>query len=118
VAIVPWDANSALLMNIQRAVQLTKVLQFLDPDNTHGYVEGGAWLVPQFLADSQRWRGVVWNASPDEVEEIIVHPPWEMGELLSAVQVTARGDRYEARLDGNRVRLGRPLHQWEFVVLS
>ncbi len=118
VAIVPWDANSALLMNIQRAVQLTKVLQFLDPDNTHGYVEGGAWLVPQFLADSQRWRGVVWNASPDEVEEIIVHPPREMGELLSAVQVTARGDRYEARLDGNRVRLGRPLHQWEFVVLS
>src|SRR5262249_30117404 len=35
VAIVPWRADSRLLMNLRRATQLTKTLAYLDPDNTH-----------------------------------------------------------------------------------
>jgi hypothetical protein len=37
--------------------------------------------------------------------------------LPSAVQVNARGERHDAEVQGYRIRLSRPLHQWEFVVL-
>lgn len=117
VAIVPWDAHGDVLMSIQRATQLSRVLAHLDPGNAHGSAEGGPWIIPQFLTDGERWRGVVWNASPDEVREIIVHPPSNMLQPTEAVQIAAAGKRRPARLQGNHVRLSRPLHQWEFVVL-
>lgn len=117
VAIVPWDANGAVEMNAQRAAQLTRTLGWLDPTNVHGWVEGGPWLVPQFLRDGAEWRAVVWNASPDEVETISVHRPADMPQPSSAVQLTARGERLLARSAGERVLLAQPLSQWECVVL-
>ncbi len=118
VALVPWSANADVQMNPQRAAQLNKVMEYLDPENHHGYVEGGAWLVPQFLADDERWRGVVWNASPDELEEFSIYPPSGLGEPSSVVQVNARGERIEAQVDSNCVMLSRPVQQWEFVVVA
>ena len=117
VAIVPWTAMQAVEMTIQRAVQLTKTLNWLDPERSHGWAEGAAWLIPQFLTDGKMWRGVVWNAGPDEVEEFMVHPPADMGKINSATQVNARGERSEAKVDGTRIRLKQPMYQWEFVVL-
>jgi hypothetical protein len=117
VAIVPWQAMQEVDMNIQRAVQLTKTLNWLDPERSHGWAEGAAWLVPQFLAEGARWRGVVWNAGPDEVESFTVHPPAAMGKVTSAIHVSARGERIEAKVDGDSVRLPQPMYQWEFVVL-
>jgi hypothetical protein len=118
VAIVPWDANGAVEMNAQRAAQLCKTLAWLDPAGAHGWVEGGPWLVPQFLRDGDVWRGVVWNASPDEVETLTVHRPAEMPQPTLATQLTARGERLAARIEGERVMLQRPLGQWECVVLG
>jgi len=117
VAIVPWTAIQEVEMNIQRAVQLTRTLNWLDPERSHGYAEGAAWLIPQFLTDGKIWRGVVWNASPDEVETFTVHPPAKMDKITTAIQVTARGEQLEAKIDGNRIHLKQPMYQWEFVVL-
>jgi len=117
VAVVPWSADGEVHMNAQRAAQLTRVLAFLDPSNRHGWVEGGAWLVPQFLTDGERWRGVVWNASPDEIDEVTVHYPADMPPPRAAVQVGSRGERTPADIRGESVRFRRPLHQWECVVL-
>jgi hypothetical protein len=117
VAIVPWSADSHVPMDVHRAAQFKGILDYLDPEHAHGSVQGGPWLVPQFLSDTSRWRGVVWNASPDQVEEVQVRPPSAMGMFPSAVQVNARGERHDAEVQGDRIRLSRPLHQWEFVVL-
>jgi len=117
VAIVPWDANGAVEMNVQRAVQLTRTLAWLDPTNSYGWAEGGPWLAPQFMRDGDDWRGVVWNASPDEVQAISVHRPAGMPQPTHAVQLTARGERLPARVEGERVTLERGLGQWECVVL-
>ena len=105
-------------MNAQRAAQLTKTLAWLDPTNSYGWVEGGPWLVPQFLRDADAWRCVVWNASPDEAEDITVHWPAGMPPPTHAVQLTARGERLAARVEGQRAILARPLGQWECVVLA
>ncbi|HUT73500.1 MAG TPA: hypothetical protein VM221_01545 [Armatimonadota bacterium] len=117
VAIVPWSAEGAVMMNPQRAAQLAKVMGYLDPGETRGWAEGGAWLAAQFLADSERWRGVIWNASPDAARVITVHPPQGM-HFTTATQVTADGERIAARLQGARLTLEPPLHQWEFVALT
>ncbi|MHB9133995.1 MAG: hypothetical protein ACYDBB_23245 [Armatimonadota bacterium] len=117
VAIAPWRADNGVSMNVQRVAQFTKLLHWLDPHQTHGWVEGGAWLVPQFLTDGQRWRGVVWNAGPDAVEEIIVHLPAGMPTPTVARQIDGRGKRIPAEIDGNRIRLRNALQQWELVVL-
>jgi hypothetical protein len=79
VALMPWDANAAVYMTVHRAAQLRRILRYLDPGHSYGNVEGGAWLVPQFLSDGEQWRGAIWNASPDAVEAITVHPPAGMG---------------------------------------
>lgn len=118
VATVPWLADGRVEMNVQRAAQLGKTLAYLDLHNAHGSVEGGAWLVPQFLTDGARWRAVVWNASPDAVEEIIVHLPAQMPAPRSVIQVDASGNRFQTDWCGDRIRLPRPIHQWEFVVLA
>ena len=81
-------------------------------------VEGGAWLVPQFLSDGKRSRGVVWNASPDERYGFTVMPPKGFPQLTWAVQIDAHGTRYRARVEGNRVTLPRALNQWECVVFG
>ncbi|NLG27526.1 MAG: hypothetical protein GX557_06420 [Chloroflexi bacterium] len=118
VAIVPWDANGAVEMNAQRAAQLASTLAWLDPTLSYGWVEGGPWLVPQFLRRGRGWRGVVWNASPDELDEFRVHLPAGMPEPARAVQLTARGERLTARLSGDCVTCAHPLGQWECVVLA
>ena len=56
VAIVPWLANTGLHgtkteMNVQRATQLAKTLTWLASGNHPGSVEGGPWLIPQFLTN-------------------------------------------------------------------
>ncbi len=117
IAIVPWSADGAVLTSVQRTAQLAKVLTYLDPLNHYGWAEGGPWLVPQFLTDARMWRGVVWNSSPDELAEVIVHRPAAMPAPASAVQVNSRGERTPASICGDRVRLQHPLHQWEFLVL-
>jgi hypothetical protein len=120
VAIVPWSADCDVVMNIQRATQLSKVLAYLDPKNTRGYAEGAPWLVPQFLRHGSYWRGVVWNAGPDVVREFTVHPPAGMPPITTVTHVDGEGNRHPARIIQNRVYLSpeTPLHQWEFVVLS
>ena len=117
VAVVPWDSQKDVEMNIQRAMQLRKTIDYLAGGRCVGRVEGGAWLIGQFLTDGKLWRGVVWNAGPDEIEEFAVYPPAGMGEVKSAVQVNSRGERIDAKLSGNSIRLSRPLYQWEFVVI-
>ena len=118
VALFPWSAEGGVQMNVQRAVQLRRVLGYLDPEGAHGCVGGGPWLIPQFLSDGARWRGVVWNAGPDEVDEVVAHAPAGFGPIRWAVQVTAHGERLEALLEGDRILLARPMHQWEFVVVG
>jgi len=117
VAVVPWSVDNWVPMTLYRAVQLTRTLHWLDPDGAHGWVEGGAWLVPQFLTGGNRWRGVVWNASPDELEEFVVHRPAGMPQPKRAVHVDGRGRRHKAAVRGEKIRLTRPLYEWEFVVL-
>lgn len=120
VAIAPWSADTPVIMNGLRAAQLAGALQHLDPANSAGYVTGGAWLIPQFLTDGARWRGVVWNASPDAAQTVSVYPPAEMPPITSAIHVDAAGRRRTAQISENRAYFdsSAPLHQWEFVVLE
>jgi hypothetical protein len=117
VAVVPWDANIEPKMFTQRAAQLRATLRFLERGSHCGSVEGGAWLVPQFLTDGTTWRGVVWNGSADECRQFALQLPSDMPAPRSLVQVDAHGERTNARLDGSRVMLDHPLYEWEFVVL-
>lgn len=118
VAVVPWDANVAASPTPQRVAQLMGIQRFLDPQHSAGRVEGGAWLVSQFLTDGNAWRTVVWNASPDELDTFTVFPPAGMPDPRQATHVTGRGERLPAQLTGNTVTLARPLYEWEFVVLE
>jgi hypothetical protein len=121
VAIVPWDASKPVMMNTMRAAQISKTMHFLDPAHTYGLATGHPWLTTQLLIahndtnGRQRWRAIVWNASPDEVETFSLQLPAAMPTDCNAVQVTARGQFHDATLDGRTVRLSRPLNQWEFV---
>jgi hypothetical protein len=115
---MPWRADGEVQMHILRAVQIGNVLDWLDPKHCHGSVRGGAWLVPQFLTDGNRWRGVIWNASGDEIDKFDVYLPPGMPAPSNVVQVDAHGRRYSAHLDDHRLSLSRPLYQWEFVVLT
>ncbi|MHC4713231.1 MAG: hypothetical protein ACYTAN_08175 [Planctomycetota bacterium] len=117
VAIVPWSANAPVMMNIQRVLQLQKTLLWLDPENHFGWVDGGAWLFPQFLTDGKLWRGVVWNGGGDEVEAITVHTPATMPAPQEIVQVDAHGRRHDCRFENGVVGLNRPLYTWEYVLL-
>lgn len=78
----------------------------------------GPWLVPQFLTDGRLWRGVVWNADPDDIGEFTVRPPADMSAPTSGTHIAASGEPIPAELDGARVHLQRPLQQWELVVLA
>jgi hypothetical protein len=137
VAVVPWLANGAppakathsgvplapaeVLMNTQRAAQLAKTVEWLSAGKPTGRAEGGAHLIPQFLTDGKTWRGVVWNASADEVTRFRVLLPDGMPPVKSATRIDARGNRLAARITGKTsisVELPHPLYQWEFVVLE
>ncbi|MBI5093753.1 MAG: hypothetical protein HZB26_15075 [Candidatus Hydrogenedentes bacterium] len=118
VVVVPWDASAGTNLCTQRRAQLAKVLAWLARGVSLGSVAGGAWLVPQFLTDGTRWRGVVWNASPDAVREIQIRPPDAMGLIQRAVHCGAEGNRAEAVVRSNLVALAQPLQQWEWVVLN
>lgn len=119
VAVVPWPAHTAdrVLMNPQRAVQLGAVLDWIS-DASHARATGHPWLVTQALTDGRAWRVVVWNASPDEADDVRVRLPAGMPEPAAAVQVTARGARMTVGWKDGRVVLEQPLGQWEYVVLS
>ena len=117
IAIVPWAADEYVTMDVHRQAQLTGILEHLDPTYTHGSVSGGPWLVPQFLCDDERWRSVIWNASPDEIEQFTVDRPAEMPAPTQAIAIHTSGDKEDAAIDGNLIRLRSPLGQWEFVIL-
>ncbi len=74
--------------------------------------------MPSHITIRRQWRGVVWNACGDEIEQFDLHLPAGMPPPAAVTQVDARGHRYPARLEGRRVKLGRPMYQFEFVVLS
>ncbi len=116
-AVVPWNATAEPMMDVHRAMQIRRIVQQLAYGQPVGWVEGGAWLVPQFLSDGAAWRGAVWNAGPDEVEEFSLHLPAGMPPISEAWQLTWRGRRTAARVEGERIRLSNPLNQWELVVV-
>ncbi|NLJ87159.1 MAG: hypothetical protein GX322_12115 [Firmicutes bacterium] len=117
VATVPWCANAPVEMNIHRATQLQRVIGYLGNGVSHGNVEGSAWLVPQFLKDGERWRGVIWNAGADTVARFTVNLPTGWETISSAIHVKAEGERSSALVEGNQIVLVQPMHQWEFVVI-
>ena len=118
VAVFPWDANFWFMMHVQRAAQLAKVLDWLDPRGTLGRVEGGPWLMPVFLTDGRTCRAAVWNACSDELSEFRVSAPKDFPRFRHAVHIDAHGNRYDAKLRAGKVALDRPLLQWECVVLT
>ena len=81
-------------------------------------MEGGPWLVAQFLTDGRLWRGAVWNASPDAVSELTVRVPDGMGRIRSAEHLDAHGVRTKAKVKDDRIAFPMPVHQWELVVLG
>jgi len=120
VAVVPWDASADTTptMDIHRATQLRRVAAWLGGPASVGWVEGGPWLVPQFLRTGTSWRGAIWNASPDEVSTIRIHRPAGMPPIAAAWHLTPAGARLSASVDGDTIRLARPMHEWEVVVVA
>ena len=119
VAVMPWNASvdSVPLLDIHRATQLKRIVAWLAAENKLGWVDGGAWLVPQFLRDNATWRGVVWNASSDEIDTFRIQRPSGMPPIREAWHITPAGKRLPAAVDGDTLRLGQPMHEWECVVL-
>ena len=118
VAVMPWNASvdTVPLMDIHRATQLKRIVAWLAAENKLGWVDGGAWLVPQFLRDSAKWRGVVWNASSDEINTFHIQRPSGMPPIREAWHITPAGKRLAASVDGDTIHLSQPMHEWEFVV--
>jgi hypothetical protein len=117
IAMVPWNASESPLMDIHRATQLNRVVEWLAGGQGTGRVEGGPWLTVQFLTDGASWRGVVWNAGPDEVETIHVYRPAGMPALQQAWQLTWKGERLPVKVEGDTLYLTQPLYEWDLVVL-
>jgi hypothetical protein len=121
VAICPWNVNAPEQYGgqrtIYRAAQIEGLVKYLSRGKSLGSVSGAPWLVGQFLSDGERWRGVVWNASPDAVTEMGVSLPNGMSGLIEATQLDADGNRTACDFAGQRLRLYRPLHQWECIIL-
>ena len=119
ITVVPWEAgvDGIPLMDIHRSTQLKRIVDWLADGDGAGRVDGGAWLIPQFLKDGPTWRGVVWNAGPDEVDTFRVQRPHGMPPIREAWHLTPAGKRTAAVVDGDVIRIGHALHQWEPVVL-
>lgn len=118
VAVVPWNASVSEIpqMDHYRAKQLRFLIRWLARDIETGSVTGGAWLVPQFLQDGDKWRGVIWNAGPDERDTFTVHRPHKMPAMRQAFHLLPSGECLEIPVNGDTIQLPRPLHQWEFIV--
>lgn len=119
-AVVPWSAAAGMtpLMDVHRAAQLRRLVKWLARDRATGGVTGGAWLAVQFLNDGAAWRGVVWNAGPDEVHALGVQRPDGMPPIRQAWQLAWTGERRPATVDQGEIRLERPLYQWDLLVLE
>ena len=119
VAVVPWNAgvDAAPMMDIHRASQLRAIVQWLAGDQEVGRANGGAHLVPQFLTDGHLWRGVIWNASPDEIQSLHIHRPSGMPAVREAWHLASNGERQAVRVNGDQLHLSRPMYQWEMVVI-
>jgi len=122
VAVCPWDANASPdgaggQRNLQRAGQINGLVSWLSREQPWGRAWGSPWLVSQFLSDGERWRGVVWNASPDATLTIQLELPGRM-TLGEAVHLDATGARRPVAWDGVALHLSQPLQQWECVVLT
>ncbi len=118
VAVVPWDATALPQMELHRAVQLRRLVQWLANGEETGSVEGGAWLVAQFLMDGNTWRGVAWNAGPDEVSTLTIHRPQGMPPIRAAWQLMWTGERISGRVIEDAIYLNQPLHEWDMVVFE
>ena len=121
VAICPWDVNAPDVFSgqrtIYRAVQMQTLVNYLGKESSPGCVSGAPWLVSQFFGDEQRWRGVIWNAHPDAVDEFEVTLPEGMKEIHQAIHINAEGKRRPAKIDQRKIKLDIPLQQWECVIL-
>ncbi len=122
VAVCPWNANASPdgaggQRNLQRAAQINGLVSWLSREQLLGRAWGSPWLVSQFFSDGERWRGVVWNASPDATLTIQLELPGRM-TLREAVHLDATGVPRPAVWDGAALHLAQPLHQWECVVLT
>ena len=130
VGIVPWIVHGGahadlsnqtfgvhIQMTTNRQQQLHRAIQWLDEKGNTGWVEGGPWVIPQFLTDGKTWRGVIWNAGPDVIETCRVHTPRGMPCPAVATHVDGLGHRSPVTLDSDPLVLCQPLNQWEYIVL-
>jgi hypothetical protein len=62
------------------------------------------------------WRGVVWNACPDELDTFTVQRPAGMPEIQSAFHLLPSGERLPAEIHGDQITLSCPMQQWELVI--
>jgi hypothetical protein len=120
VAVTPWSAtaSSTPLMDIHRAAQLRRLVDWLARGQPTGSVEGSAWLVAEFLSDGGAWRGVLWNAGPDEVYHLRFQRPKDMPPVQRIWQLSWNGARRTVIVDGETIHLNEPLYQWDLLVLE
>ena len=117
VAVVPWSACAAPMMDVHRAAQLRGLVDWLARGQPTGGVEGGAWLAAQFFIGGDAWRGVLWNAGPDEVDNLRVQRPAGMPPIQQAWQLSWNAPRRPVTVEGDVLHLDTPLHQWDLVVI-
>lgn len=118
VVVVPWSASTTPTMDIHRAVQIRRLVDWLAHGNSTGSVEGSAWLVPQFYTHGKTWRGVLWNAGPDDVNTLRVRRPQGMPPVKQAWQINWSGARQPVTVDNDTIGLNHPLNQWDLLVLN
>lgn len=118
VAVVPWDANAGVMMDLHRAVQLRRLAAWLARGAATGSATGHPWLIPQFLTDGRLHRAAIWNAGPDECESFTLEAPAGFPAFAQGFHLTAKGACLPVKLDGGTIRPAQPLHQWECVVLT
>lgn len=116
IAIVPWQAGASVHMCAGRYAQMKKIMEWLDPTRAVGHVAGGPGLTPQFLTDGTSWRGVVWNAGPDEINAIDTRPPAAMPIPKQGFLVNGAAEITPFGFSVPRLQLPIPLRQWEFIV--
>lgn len=119
VAVVPWDAgvSETPLIDSYRAFQLKKLVLWLGNNQSPGMVNGGAWLIPQFMRNDTTWGAVIWNAGADSKMDIHIERPLDMTAVKEAVHCLPHGERIHYSLKGDHIHLTTPLQQWEYLVL-
>ena len=93
------------------------MLAWLASGKELGCVEGGAWLIPQFLTDGKIFRAVVWNAGFDPVEKVELHLPSGWPKLGKGLLFIASGEVTEFPC-GSATPLPQPLRQWALVTMA